>query len=184
MPCSARRSNRRPGRSIAAILPLTGRARGGGSRSAIAFDVAEHHRRRRVHAEFVRDVHRRQPRVRIALAEADLAAHGRSAKISPPPPGIESSPASLRRVHDPAQSWRRGRSPGRVEEVDELDELRRAERVHVHLRIPVLDRTAAAPRGTSRAAARGSFRPASGSGCRRSSTSSAILSRIASCSRV
>ena len=40
-----------------------------------SFDMAEHHRGARVHAEFVRDAHCRQPRRRVALAEADLSSN-------------------------------------------------------------------------------------------------------------
>jgi hypothetical protein len=79
-----------------------------------ALDVAEHHRGRREHAQLVGDVHDGEPGLGVALAQP-IGADG-WAKISPPPPGMESSPASRQGAHDPAESSRSS-SPGWVEEV-------------------------------------------------------------------
>jgi hypothetical protein len=95
----------------------------------VALDVPEHHRRARVHAERVRDIHRRQPRLGGALAEPDLVAdRGREDLAAAARQAVE--PRLLQADHDPADLLFEV-GAGRVEEVDELDELGRAEAVDV-----------------------------------------------------
>jgi hypothetical protein len=95
-----------------------------------AFDVTEHHGGRGVHAQLVGHPHRGQPRLGVALAEADLPAHGVGEDF-PAPAGHRIETRLLQPADHPAQL------PGQVvaggvEEADELDELRRAEGVDVH----------------------------------------------------
>ena len=102
-----------------------------------SFDVPEHHCGAGVHAKRVRDVHGGEPRLGVALAEADLCAHGA---------GEDLAAAAGQRVearvaesdHDPAEFLFEVLA-GRVEEVDELDEFGRAKAMDVDVRIALFD---------------------------------------------
>jgi hypothetical protein len=103
----------------------------------VALDVPEHHRCAGVHAQRVGDIHRRQPRLGGALAQPDLAADGwREDLAAAAREAVE--PRLLQADHDPADLLFQV-GAGRVEEVDELDELGRAERVDVDAREALLD---------------------------------------------
>ena len=103
-----------------------------------AFDVAEHHRGRSVHAQFVRNAHGREPFLGVAFAKPDLAAHGRGEDFPAAARyGIESG--LLQSLHHPPQ-LRLEACARRIEKADELDEFRRAERVNMDVGEALLDR--------------------------------------------
>ena len=103
----------------------------------MALDVPEHHGARGVHAQLVRHVHGGEPRLGGALAQADLGAHRGSEDLAAA--ARDAGEAGLLELrHDAADLLLVG-GARRIEEVDELHELRRAEGVHVHLREAALD---------------------------------------------
>ncbi|MFT3685561.1 MAG: hypothetical protein QM783_11635 [Phycisphaerales bacterium] len=75
------------------------------------------------------DVHHRQPALRVALAQADLLAHGGGEDLAAAA-GERVKAGVLEAHHDPANLLLERRA-GRVEEVDELHHLGRAEGVDV-----------------------------------------------------
>ena len=102
-----------------------------------AFDVPEHHRGRCVHAQFMGDTHDGEPCFRIAFPQSDLSSDliredlTAASRHRLKSRGVES-------FHHPADLVLEGRSR-RIEEVDELDEFRWAERMDVDLRESFLD---------------------------------------------
>src|SRR5438552_15610490 len=56
--------------------------------------MAEHHRGARFQSELVRDLHHLEPLVAVYLY-GEIFCRTRSTRISPPPPGIDPSPAFL-----------------------------------------------------------------------------------------
>ena len=100
-------------------------------------NVAEHHRGGGVHAQLVGYAHDGQPCFGVAFAQSDLPAHGVGEDFTATSGyGMESGLGQ--RLHD-ASEFVFQRIAGRVEEVDELDELGWAECMDVHVGEPIAD---------------------------------------------